>query len=788
MGGVAGHLAHLYDNRDLTYNKMAEILQKAATGELIGTEKTDGYNIYLGFVDGKARAARNKGDMSRGGMTMQDLTNRTFQGGENAKKAYVTAFKAYEKALDSLAPEEKEKIFGVGGEIFYNTEIQGPVAPNVVNYDENVLNIHRMGHKRYNKDTNRLEVVDADEESAFLDSTTDRFEQATHGESFNVRRTAYLKLNQITDEVTLNTVLNKITATGYEGDLTIDQYLENNIRPMIDKKFANLDALKREQLVDRVLKRDGSVSLTQISKGLPQQERAELSQYVKNSKFIIKKLIEPIESAIHDFAVELLRGLKSAYVLDNSKEVGRLKKEVEDAINAIKSYEGPEKETAQDILRQQLIKLKHHDNIDTVVEGFAFQYDGQMYKFTGNFAPMNQLLGLFRYGRGNIPKMVKESILEQNEGEYDEVLPFNETKIGLVPMSAKPYHAGHHMLIQLAAISEITDEIQELELPVNDIVGVFISFSGRGVRKIKDPTDSRTINQGARRIEDPKPGETPIFGSDMEHIWQNILKPNLELSEKVKLISPADGAHESPVRNIHDICGALKEAFDAQQETFEVPHLGISARVNQTVINIYSDSEDIVQNYSDDIMEEYGELWKSESLPSIRPIGVPREKTVEISGTAMRDFLCKGDIEQFSDMLPPLPQDKKEELANILIKSIECGIPLKRRELQEGTHHFMGIFRGLVDEVLKEISKAGKKKISKKIPILKDEGYPHKQAIAIAHSMEKKKKLEEDDLEETSMSGGSMAFAAGVPKRRKRNLKEDEVNEVINYLLQKLGV
>ena len=47
MGGVAGHLSHLYDNRDLTFNKMAEILQKAAKGELVGTEKTDGYNIFL---------------------------------------------------------------------------------------------------------------------------------------------------------------------------------------------------------------------------------------------------------------------------------------------------------------------------------------------------------------------------------------------------------------------------------------------------------------------------------------------------------------------------------------------------------------------------------------------------------------------------------------------------------------------------------------------------------------------------------------------------------------------
>ena len=150
MGGVAGHLAHLYDNRNLTYNKMAEIIQKAARGELIGTEKTDGYNIFLGFVDGRARAARNKGDMQKGGMTMEDLVNRKFKGGERAKNAYVTAFKAYEKAVSTLSDEEKAAIFGPRGEIFYNTEIQGPVAQNVVNYDENILNIHHMGHKKYN--------------------------------------------------------------------------------------------------------------------------------------------------------------------------------------------------------------------------------------------------------------------------------------------------------------------------------------------------------------------------------------------------------------------------------------------------------------------------------------------------------------------------------------------------------------------------------------------------------------------------------------------------------------
>ena len=65
MGGVAGHLMHLHDNRSLTYRKIAQILSKASSGDLSGTEKTDGFNVYLGFVGGEARYARNKTDMRK---------------------------------------------------------------------------------------------------------------------------------------------------------------------------------------------------------------------------------------------------------------------------------------------------------------------------------------------------------------------------------------------------------------------------------------------------------------------------------------------------------------------------------------------------------------------------------------------------------------------------------------------------------------------------------------------------------------------------------------------------
>jgi hypothetical protein len=53
-------------------------------------------------------------------------------------------------------------------------------------------------------------------------------------------------------------------------------------------------------------------------------------------------------------------------------------------------------------------KLKDVENVSTAAEGFVFDFDGHTYKFTGNFAPVNQLLGLFKYGRGNIPPLKKQ--------------------------------------------------------------------------------------------------------------------------------------------------------------------------------------------------------------------------------------------------------------------------------------------------------------------------------------------------------------------------------------------
>lgn len=257
-------------------------------------------------------------------------------------------------------------------------------------------------------------------------------------------------------------------------------------------------------------------------------------------------------------------------------------------------------------------------------------------------------------------------------------------KIGLIPMSAKPYHAGHHMLVQFAAGLRVTEAAKELALPENDVVGVFISYSGRGTKSVKDPKDPRPLTKGGRKIEVPAEGETPVFGADMKYIWTNLLKPNLDLPGSVKLLTPADGALPAPVQNVHRVCEAFKAAYDEGREQFTVPYLNITAPVQDTVISIYSDSTDIVGNYPDtDMTGRYGDLWASIGAdceaPCIQGVGIPRTATVEISGSKMRKMLCDGDIESFAALLPPLPDDVKREIGTILSQSIAAGCPFERR-------------------------------------------------------------------------------------------------------------
>jgi hypothetical protein len=541
MGGVAGHLMHLYDNRDLSYNDIADILSKASQGELEGTEKLDGFNIYLGFKDGEARAARNKGDMRRGGMNAEAVANRNYKGGPKIRQVYMDSFQAFEKAVQSLSDEERATLFGPNGNIFYNTEILGPAASNVVRYDPSLITIHPVGAKKYNPETNALEVVDVSQNAKVLDAAVDRFSDALAGEEFDLQRTAAIKLNKLDNDHDLNIALSRIQKAGLVGDMTINDLLIDKVSKVVNERFSVLSEEKRQAIVARVLKLEGHPNITVIKKGLPKDIANEVSKFIKEESIVpIRKVIAPIEDAIHDLSVELLSGLESAYILDNKAEVERLRKEVERAIANIKEYVGEGSEKAHEMLYRQLLKLKHHDKIDTAVEGFVFQHNGNLYKFTGNFAPVNQLLGLFRYGRGSVP-----AIREPGEGELNEQAGMVPSRVlAVVPGAFKPPHRGH-----VAMVAEYAGEADEVIVLVSPVDREGISADQSialwniyleelpydNIKVMKSPVNSPVL-AAYQFVENPddnpqwaQPGDEVIMGvstkgGDEERFCRNVQK------------------------------------------------------------------------------------------------------------------------------------------------------------------------------------------------------------------------------------------------------------------------
>jgi len=162
-------------------------------------------------------------------------------------------------------------------------------------------------------------------------------------------------------------------------------------------------------------------------------------------------------------------------------------------------------------------------------------------------------------------------------------------KIGLVPMAAKPYHVGHDMLVRTASEE-------------NDIVKLYVSTS-----------DRREDGVG-------------ISGSTMLYIWltyiQNTLPKNVV----------SDYGSTSPITKVYI------ELENAEKNQ------------SQDIYSIYSDDEDIKINYSEkSLIESAPNLFKKDQI-ILR--GISREKTIDISGTQMRDFLenaVEKDEREFND-------------------------------------------------------------------------------------------------------------------------------------------
>jgi hypothetical protein len=211
MGGAVGHLAHLFDNRDLTFGEIADILTSAASGKLEKvSEKLDGLNLVFSWdvSTDSLKVARNSGNIKSVGLDAESLAAK-FEGRGNLSEAFDSAFKVLNGALGSLPQKTKLNVFGPQANRWYSMEIIYVANPNVINYDSNNVVFH--GWPVFKVEDGKVEMTDDDMGGVdLLTSYVEKMQNAVEIRGWKVRGPALARMQKLSDDSILNDTLSKI--------------------------------------------------------------------------------------------------------------------------------------------------------------------------------------------------------------------------------------------------------------------------------------------------------------------------------------------------------------------------------------------------------------------------------------------------------------------------------------------------------------------------------------------------------------------------------------------------
>ena len=116
----------------------------------------------------------------------------------------------------------------------------------------------------------------------------------------------------------------------------------------------------------------------------------------KNHAAQVKKNMKPFEELFFEVGAEVLKNVKGFMAANPDKAVQGIRKRLDAAIKNVRSGGDLKK---LNTLKLQLDKLNAIGGTKSIVpsEGIVFKYKGKTYKFTGAFAPVNQITGLISF-------------------------------------------------------------------------------------------------------------------------------------------------------------------------------------------------------------------------------------------------------------------------------------------------------------------------------------------------------------------------------------------------------
>jgi hypothetical protein len=402
-GGAAGHMSHPFDNNDLTFGDFKNMIIGGLQGELNfeeePTEKTDGQNVFATIQNGEVKFARNKTELQNP-MSLKDFQNK-FEGHASKLVQDTFQFAAADLAtlLIKLPAKTQEEVFQ-NGLNFMNMELIYSANPNVIHYDVDVIQFHGI------KKTDGAGNIVGDDNSAAKSVTgVLKSLNADIGKTFTIIPPQVIKLQKdMNFEENQSKFLGKLDALKNRYKLTdadaVARYHEMWWREQIENLFGEYPQNIKEGLLLRWAYDDKkTLNMRSLDKELTKQQSDAVKKFDKEDfKVKFKENIRPFEDLFLELGSVILKNASNFVAASPEKEMQRLHNEIRTEADKIKLNGDL---TQIEKVAKELDRLERIGGIQSIIptEGIVFSYKGHMYKLTGTFAAINQLMGIIKYGR-----------------------------------------------------------------------------------------------------------------------------------------------------------------------------------------------------------------------------------------------------------------------------------------------------------------------------------------------------------------------------------------------------
>lgn len=449
-GGAAGHMAHPYEDDELSFRDVKEMVRRGLVGELDAeepvTEKLDGQNIMFTVKDGRVFFARNKGQVKNKGQNALDVAGirNMFAGRGNIEKAFTGAAEDLQRAIDALPQEERSKMFADGGK-FMNVEIVFPDTQNVIPYDKSVLVFH--GSVEYDTEGNELGRSVQDGKSLSDQITkVNAQQQKTFGIS-GPKTISFSDAQTVENKKALKDIGGQLSRLQKEYDLDDNSTIEDYKLAWWDNTVNNMGVEwtpeEREGVIRRWALGDKKFGVKNIED--PEKKKFFREFEAKELKKTQQQATRPLESIFLKTGALSLRRVTDFLSANNPEMAAKLKKEVLDTIKKLKETDDENKLATLQIQIERLQSV----GIDKVVptEGMVFIYNGKPYKFTGAFAPVNQILGTLKFAKGEaeLTEPTKERPSEEPTVQ-PPTPPGKPRTVAVFTGRFQPFHSGHYSI------------------------------------------------------------------------------------------------------------------------------------------------------------------------------------------------------------------------------------------------------------------------------------------------------------------------------------------------------